>query len=472
MPQGNPDPYSAFSQGLTGGMNTGMNIMQMMQQKAQAKMDESMKKISTSFTVGGQDYLPAQVRVDNINSGLNELDFINKTKTSRVTVDDLTPEKTKALRNMSKIFNDETKTPADKIKLMSMIQAEAGLGTKTEMQSILETEQTKQERERKISGIPATPGLTAPTGYNPNSTDTPNMMYGLTGDVPGTQAIPGLRSLAQEAKMSPLETESMLADYEQTGKFSVPKDKKPTITSDELQGAMAEIGINPSEESSYTTENIGEAAKYLREQKAKASATNIILGADPNSGNIIIGSSKGPISPTAVPTGPLIDKTQTPLTPDQAAKVQLIQQALSYMPAIREGIFGVDPKNPKIDRTDILNIELRTPFTKGRELSTMILDAVEAKLRLESGAAVPDSEVKRMAKRFIPQTADNDNTIKIKINNLEKYLKEIADTVAKGRPLLDRKAEATPAGGNLITVTNPKTGKQETWDTKTQKRVK
>ena len=72
MPQGNPDPYSAFSQGLTGGMNTGMNIMQMMQQKAQAKMDESMKKISTSFTVGGQDYLPLQVRVDNINQGLDE----------------------------------------------------------------------------------------------------------------------------------------------------------------------------------------------------------------------------------------------------------------------------------------------------------------------------------------------------------------------------------------------------------------
>ena len=226
MPQGNPDPYSALSQGLTGGMNTGMNIMQMMQQKAQAKMDESMKKISTSFTVGGQDYLPAQVRVDNINSGLDELDFINKTKTSRVTVDDLTPEKTKALRNMSKIFNDETKTPTDKIRLMSMIQAEAGLGTKTEMQSILETEQTKQERERKIRGIPATPGLTAPTGYNPNSTDTPNMMYGLTGDVPGTQAIPGLRSLAQDAKMSPLETESMLADYETTGKFNAPKDEK------------------------------------------------------------------------------------------------------------------------------------------------------------------------------------------------------------------------------------------------------
>ena len=229
---------------------------------------------------------------------------------------------------------------------------------------------------------------------------------------------------------------------------------KSPITSDDLQAAMAEIGINPAEEASYTTENIGKAARYLREQKAKAAASNIILGADPNTGNIIIGSSKGPISPTTVQTGPLLSKTQAPLPPEQAAKVQLIEQALSYMPSIREGVLGTDPDKPTINRTDIVNMGLRTPFTKGREISTLILDAVEAKLRMESGAAVPEQEVTRMAKRFIPQAADKDTTIKLKIDNLEKFLSEAAAKVRTGRPLMGAAQPSGAAATGVKTISS------------------
>lgn len=117
-------------------------------------------------------------------------------------------------------------------------------------------------------------------------------------------------------------------------------------------------------------------------------------------------------------------------TPEAAAKAQLVEQGLTYIPKIREGLYDA---NGKIDRSTILAIGLRTPFTKGRELSTYILDAVEAKLRAESGAAVPEPEVKRAAKRFVPQAADSDSTIKIKIDNLEKFLKGTSDKINNGR---------------------------------------
>lgn len=118
------------------------------------------------------------------------------------------------------------------------------------------------------------------------------------------------------------------------------------------------------------------------------------------------------------------------LTPEAAAKAQLVEQGLTYIPKIRSELID---KNGKVNRTHVVNIAARTPYTKGRELSTYILDAVEAKLRAESGAAVPEPEVKRAAKRFIPQVADNDSTIKVKIDNLERFLKGTSDKINRGR---------------------------------------
>jgi hypothetical protein len=74
-----------------------------------------------------------------------------------------------------------------------------------------------------------------------------------------------------------------------------------------------------------------------------------------------------------------------------------------------------------------------TPGTRGRELRTLLLDAVEAKLRAESGAAVPEPEVKRAAKRFIPSLADSANNVKIKLDNLEAYLKGTTAKINTGR---------------------------------------
>ena len=129
-------------------------------------------------------------------------------------------------------------------------------------------------------------------------------------------------------------------------------------------------------------------------------------------------------------------------TPESAAKAQLVEQALTYMPQIKTGFLGAESGKPFVNRTNVANAALRMPFTEGRQLSTLVLDAVEAKLRAESGAAVPEPEVKRIAKRYIPQAADDDKTIIMKINNLETFLSGTAQKMNTGRPQNNKPASA------------------------------
>jgi hypothetical protein len=65
---------------------------------------------------------------------------------------------------------------------------------------------------------------------------------------------------------------------------------------------------------------------------------------------------------------------------------------------------------------------LNTPFTEGREANTYLLDSIEAKLRAESGAAVPETEVSRAGKRFRPSPLDSDKGVKIKADLLADFL--------------------------------------------------
>lgn len=62
------------------------------------------------------------------------------------------------------------------------------------------------------------------------------------------------------------------------------------------------------------------------------------------------------------------------------------------------------------------------PFTEGRRARSLILNAVNAQLRAESGAAVPEQEVERAAQRFIPNLFDNEETKKTKLNSLRELL--------------------------------------------------
>ena len=117
-------------------------------------------------------------------------------------------------------------------------------------------------------------------------------------------------------------------------------------------------------------------------------------------------------------------------TMESAAKEAMLLQARDNWAAAKEKIVNEDGS---INREIIATMAVAMPFSEGRTLRTLVLDSVEARLRAESGAAVPEAEVKRAAARFIPSPLDNDKTIKQKMTQFEAYLGTAIDVSGKGR---------------------------------------
>lgn len=115
-------------------------------------------------------------------------------------------------------------------------------------------------------------------------------------------------------------------------------------------------------------------------------------------------------------------------TPEQAGKLALLAGAKEAVPTVRNAI--INPETGAIDRVLISTMQANAPFTQGRVVRAQILDAMEAKLRAESGAAVPKTEVERAAERFMPSPLDSDEGVADKLNRLQKFMDtalEIAD---------------------------------------------
>lgn len=106
-----------------------------------------------------------------------------------------------------------------------------------------------------------------------------------------------------------------------------------------------------------------------------------------------------------------------------AAKTELLNQGIADMAEFK----GLIMPDGKIDRSIVIGMNVPgtagVPGTDSRIAYSLIYNAVEAKLRAESGAAVPEQEVKRMADRFIPSPLDSDETIKSKIRRMEAFLR-------------------------------------------------
>lgn len=115
------------------------------------------------------------------------------------------------------------------------------------------------------------------------------------------------------------------------------------------------------------------------------------------------------------------------LTPEQSAKAQLVQGSIDNATVLDRLLF--DPDGTP-NRTQIANMNVPfggTPFTEGRTANALLKDAVEAKIRAESGAAVPESEVIRAMERFKPSVLDSDETIKTKRALLNQFLQGTYD---------------------------------------------
>ena len=123
------------------------------------------------------------------------------------------------------------------------------------------------------------------------------------------------------------------------------------------------------------------------------------------------------------------------LSPQQAGQFSMLLLASQEIKQFRSAILDADGN---VNRKTLFETATSLPFSAGRDAKALIFDAIEAKLRLESGAAVPEKEVERIAVRFYPSLKDNDATIRNKIDRLEQYLDTAVDVADPKRELRNR----------------------------------
>lgn len=113
------------------------------------------------------------------------------------------------------------------------------------------------------------------------------------------------------------------------------------------------------------------------------------------------------------------------MTPENAGKVAMAQQSVEGIGTVRSKIFDKDGKlNVGLVAAINTPIVAGLPFnTDARVVRSAIRNAIEAKLRLETGAAATESEVERTLARFMPTPADTSESAKFKLDELEKFFK-------------------------------------------------
>ena len=135
------------------------------------------------------------------------------------------------------------------------------------------------------------------------------------------------------------------------------------------------------------------------------------------------------------------------MTPDNAAKTSLVKKGVSDVGEIFDLLAPLNEEtgerewsNRAIASMNSVNLNpfgddmASIPFTKGRRAQSKLFNAVNAQLRAESGAAVPESEVKRAMRRFSPSLYDDDTTKAEKLTSLQQLLEgTLSGTKAPGR---------------------------------------
>lgn len=122
------------------------------------------------------------------------------------------------------------------------------------------------------------------------------------------------------------------------------------------------------------------------------------------------------------------------LSAESAGKVALIKQGEMDITRFRDLISEKDSKGNVTGYKTSKLAGLGIYGTPGaREEYSTLYNAVNARLRLESGAAVPEAEVKRALKTFAPSATDSDKTIKSKIDRLDEFFGIAKQEIGQGR---------------------------------------
>ena len=114
-----------------------------------------------------------------------------------------------------------------------------------------------------------------------------------------------------------------------------------------------------------------------------------------------------------------------PLSSDAAARTAMAQEGQRHMNELQQIIFPQGPDGP-VDRKALAMMGNWArlpafPGSKGEVLRVKFQTALEPKIRIESGAAVPDSEIARLAERYMPKWWWDETLIRDQMTKLMQF---------------------------------------------------
>lgn len=183
-------------------------------------------------------------------------------------------------------------------------------------------------------------------------------------------------------------------------------------------------------------------------------------GSTAPSGQMFVKNTDGSVGLAPIPGAGNKSSSPKPITAAQAGQLAMVKQGQDAIPEIKRLMFnagaldasGNPKKGAQLDRTTLAQLTA-IPFTnarpgivspKARQLWTAIYNMTDSKLRLESGAAVPETEVARTAQAYIANLIDTPETAVYKLKAPEKYFNDYMSLVGSTPGSVNNKPAATP----------------------------
>jgi len=201
---------------------------------------------------------------------------------------------------------------------------------------------------------------------------------------------------------------------------------------------------------------------------AKQPGVQVNVGGEPNFKVPTGFMLKDPQNPkkgvTPIPGGP-----QDKLSGESAGKAQMLRTAKKQIGLIKKLTFD---KDGSPDWVNIANSAAKTPKTEGRKLAAAMEVGIQAITRLETGAAMPPSEVDNTRARFQPSVKDSAEVVKLKLDMFEDFISGALRLLAPdGRfdeqrfneEFESRLGQTQPTSDQIqegATATNPQTGQR------------
>lgn len=141
---------------------------------------------------------------------------------------------------------------------------------------------------------------------------------------------------------------------------------------------------------------------------------------------------------------------------EAAGKVAMADQAIMDLNAARKIIFD---KDGKLNKGIVAGINLPMsggmPFnTDAKNAYSALYNAMESKLRIETGAAATEREITSILNRFLPRITDTDESAKQKLDRLDSFFNTTIDQTKGVRKELLRSRVApsvqVPSGNNVL----------------------